>query len=637
MTTIRRHSQPASPSHDSGLMGSRFVAPGVSVSPVSVFGEPTWNMAALVSTPGIAESDKSWDFKLTPGYPEGFSLSLAEYAYARLYKPVATHDRGGQWLTVRNELYALNSFAKYCSDQGRVSLREVDNQLLSLYLKHISYGEGKSDERVRAIFRCIYRLWEYGNQITTPLADMPFGKPFGKMFTSKTHKGAIENRTPPIPEPVYAAIMGAALDYVLEYSQTIINAWEQLQFFWDTEIKPLNLNPSVETIRLTVGAGKIIAKVDSPWRTMSMKSHKDLYNELQHLRTACVLTILAYSGIRASELLSLEAGCYVKDKGSDGQPIYYINTILHKHHDSGSRDSWVVIKEVVKAIQVLEVLTKRIRDVANDDRLMLTDGSSGTFDVQKTFTGKKLYELTTGAIVFQLNSFRDHCNRYLLRAPIPEWLNDSGELEPWSFNTRQFRRTLARYIARQPFGLVAGMLQYKHIEVAIFQGYAGEEPGWNKLLEQEKVLASVDILGELAMDMSQGMVAGEFGIQLKSEFTAEFKGRAEDFPPSQIAKWLASTNKRLFVGKFNFCFFDPTKALCTSHTNQKDRPILNFCQPGHCGNACVAKRHKPMWEAQLNQAKEFAEHTKTSDFQRRILQEEVIQLESVINGLRNEA
>ncbi len=343
---------------------------------------------------------------------------------------------------------------------------------------------------------------------------------------------------------------------------------------------------------------------------------------------------LAYSGIRTTELLSLTAGCYIKDFSVDGQSIYYINTILHKHTGNGRKDTWVVIEEVVTAIKTIEALTIKIREAANDQRLMLTDGSNSSFSVNKKFTGKIFSEYTMEAIVYQINNFRDHCNKNLDRPPIPDWRNEFGASEPWAFNARQFRRTLARFIARQPFGVIAGMLQYKHVEVAIFQGYAGEEPEWNKMLKQEKVLANVDILGELAMDLSQGMVAGEFGTHLKSQFNAEFRGRAEDYPPSQIAKWLANTNKALFVGKFNFCFFDPTKAICTSRNPSIEKPIINFCQPGNCNNACISKRHKPLWEAQLNQAYEFYRHPKTSVFQKHQLQVEILSLESVVQELK---
>lgn len=642
MTSIRQSTHFTCPSYAQfslaslwgGMTSSRFVAPDASVSPKSVFSHSKWYMEAWVSLPGISESDKTWDFELLPGYPEGFALSLAEYAYARLFKPVATHERLGQWLTVRNELFALKCFAEYCYGQGRTDFNDIDNQLLDQYRKHIWLIEGKSDARVRYIFMCIYRLWEYGSRITAPITEMPFGKPFRKYFNVKNN-GELENKTQPIPEAIYSAIMAAALNYVLEYSPIIINAWEQLRSLWSAEINPLDLTNSGKSKRFAARGGRIIEQVDAYWRRTPLKNIGNLYEEVIQLRTACTLTIIAYSGIRSSELLSLEAGCYVSDKDVDGQSMHYINTKLYKHKSGGVRDTWVVIDEVVEAIKVLEILTQRIRDAANDKRLMLTNRSNSFCSVKSDFVKKSFSEYTMDSVVYQINRFRDYCNLNLCREPIPGIQNDSGNHEPWKFNVRQFRRTLARYIARQPFGIIAGMLQYKHVEVAIFQGYAGNEPDWNKLLEQEKVLANVDILGELAMDLSNGMVAGEFGNRLMSEFVTEFKGRAEDFPPSQIAKWLASTYKALFIGKFNFCFFDPSMALCTSHVTQKDRPILNFCQPEHCGNACVGKRHKPMWEAQLKQAKELAEHPKASEFQRNMLKNEIEQLETVVHDLRN--
>ena len=63
----------------------------------------------------------------------------------------------------------------------------------------------------------------------------------------------------------------------------------------------------------------------------------------------------------------------------------------------------------------------------------------------------------------------------------------------WSFNTRQFRRTLAWYIANRPFGVVAGKIQYKHASVAMFDGYAGSSAsGFRQEIEQERALGQLD-------------------------------------------------------------------------------------------------------------------------------------------------
>jgi hypothetical protein len=350
---------------------------------------------------------------------------------------------------------------------------------------------------------------------------------------------------------------------------------------------------------------------------------------LNQLKTACTIVILAFSGIRVSELLSIEVGCSITEKYEDGHTRHYINTLIHKHREHGSKDTWVVIQEVVCAISVLEKLTEKIRKSTGDHRLFLTDGTGHFFGVHRHFKPESVSEYTFEAINYQINSFQKHCIK-ALDIGLPDWRDSAiGGPELWHFNTRQFRRTLARYIARQPFGIIAGMRQYKHVEVTVFEGYAGSEPEWNKLLESEKVLASVDLLEEVAMDLSNGELAGVLGQNLRKQFAHEFKGRAEDFPPSQIAKWLATSQKPIFVGKFNFCFFEPQKAVCTNASSSG--PVLNYCQPEICSNACIAKRHITKWEAQAKQVEELASLPKTTKIHRIALMNEATKLRAVID------
>lgn len=615
------------------LESSRIVRPGAPVSPKSIFSDPIWNMAALVTTPGVKKRSKVWDFSSLPCFPYGFALSLAEYAYARIYTPVTTHEREGGWLTVRNELFGLADFARFCESAGLQGFDEVDTPLCYEYLQLIQFSiDGvalKSKARVKTVIGYIYRLWEYSSAISNPMPSMPFGKPFKKLFKAGSGRGGTpENETPVIPEPVYAALMAAALDYALIYSPIILGTWNKLQSCWVKEIAPSDLSASGKKKRMTKAESVLIVD-KATWLANDWSTRGTVYSELQQLRRACIIVVLAFSGIRLSELLSLEAGCYVIDECEDGRARYYINTLLHKHRQKGSRDTWVVIDEVVEAIKVLEDLTARARTESGENRLMLTDGSNQFFCVHRSYVGVEMNELTNEAIAYQIHEFQNHCNTKLNRPPIPEWTDENGVTAPWQINARQFRRTLARYIVRQPFGVIAGMLQYKHVGVAAFEGYAGSEPEWNQLLEQEKVLASVDILDELAMDLSNGELAGEFGLKLRDEFAGEFRGRAEDFPPSQIAKWLVSRHKILFVGKFNFCFFDSRKALCTKGSNS-EVPILNFCEPETCSNACVGKRHRSRWDAQLRQAEELVANPKASEGQRILLQREVERLRAVV-------
>ncbi|WP_136219048.1 hypothetical protein [Massilia sp. Mn16-1_5] len=613
------------------LAKSRFVKANLPVSDKSKFGDSIWDMSSQVTLPGISKYQKTWDFSRIPGFPAGFSLALAEYAYARLYTPVITNEREVVWLTVHNELIVLSEFASFCANNFLEDFGSIDVVHLKKFLNLLRFetnGVAKSEERISYIFRVIYRFWEYGARISRPIPSLPFGKKHERMFKSPARVPE-ENSTPVIPEAIFSATASIALDYVLKYSTTIVAVWRELQLFWNSKLVPRNLEQVVSLRKLRRKAAKVLVEKPAGWRLDGWSSLGELYAELHQLRTACTIVILAFSGIRISELLSIEAGCCTTEQYEDGHTRRYINTLLHKHCERGAKDTWVVIQEVVDAISVLEQLTEKVRSATEDKRLFLSDGTGHFFGIHRDFSLEKVSEYTNGAINYQLNSFRDHCNKFL-HAKIPCWLDDTLAVSvQWEFNTRQFRRTLARYIARQPFGLIAGMRQYKHVEVTVFEGYAGQEPEWNKLLESERVLASIDLLDEVALDLSSGELAGKLGEHLKKQFFLEFKGQAEDFAPSQIAKWLANSQKPIFVGKLNFCFFEPKNAACTDSSSS--RPILNHCQPDICSNSCIGKRHIAKWEAQAKQAEDLASLPKITKIHRIALINEATKLRAVID------
>src|SRR5580700_1369520 len=88
-----------------------------------------------------------------------------------------------------------------------------------------------------------------------------------------------------------------------------------------------------------------------------------------------------------------------------------------------------------------------------------------------------------GGVIRLVNALRDHLDARSPEGPaIPH-----ADGRPWWFTPRQFRRTLAWYIANRPFGTVAGKIQYKHASIAMFEGYSGSSPsGFRREIEQER-------------------------------------------------------------------------------------------------------------------------------------------------------
>lgn len=605
------------------------VAPDASVSPDSVFSAPTWHMKKTVTTPGVSGS-QVFQVDDLPGYPGGFALGIAEYAYARLKNPVVSEHWEANWLTVQNEIGRARTLVEFFDSLGRHNFSEVTKADWTRLLEFLRTNPQRvrTERRIVELIGTAYTIWRYSGRLSQPMVKMPFGMPIEKIFDVTSLAGFKENRTPCIPENIYAALLALSLDYVVKWAPTIIDPWLEVLTLWKAiESRPLSFSHQEKL--LSAGVKRILSKCSATWRNAPWFSLGDLQQELCQLRTAATIVVLALSGVRPSELLSIENGCCVSDVLEGGEKVWFLNTSVHKHRPGGGPDTWVVIEEVKIALDVLEKITERIRLELGDDRLFLSSG------VPFAVTGRRdpssADVLTTAALIYQIGAFVRHGEQVLNRN-IPINIEVDGVPAVWRFNLRQFRRTLARHIVRQPFGVIAGMLQYKHVSVATFEGYAGIEPEWTRMVSAEQGLFDIDVLGELAMEISSGAVAGKFGDDLMKEAQVEFRGQALDASASQIAKWLQGRVRNVYAGKFNLCLFNPALAECLDDRTA-DRPIINACEPSECSNSCVRQVHLPMWNAQLSQTVELQRFAKKNSYQLRILKNEAERLRQIIESL----
>lgn len=624
---MSRRARARAPSADGRLDPSSKVGPEEAVSPDSVFSHGVWKMKKLVTTPGVPGSQELHLHRI-PGFPGGFALGIAEYAYARMNVPLIDEDHEVEWLTVQNEVNSIMTFVKFFDSLGKKNFSRITKNDWVKFLKHMRLGKGKkrSSERIATIVRAAYRLWRYGERLTCPLPAIPFGMSMEKLLPTGAAKRG-ENKTPCIPDNIFAPLMASAFCYTQEWAPHIIQAWLAVMASWE-RISKRNISNSTKDKALASAVRRILRDTPSFWRLMQWTSLEELLAEVYNLRNAAMLVTLAFSGVRVSELLSIFAHCCVEDQLPSGEKVWYLNTVLHKHRAGGKRDTWVIVQEVVEAIKILEQLTQFIRAATKKDGLLLTNGHA-PFSVNSDSGSFEWKPYTSASIIYQINAFVDHCSIFLGR-DIPLHETRAGKLVKWRFNARQFRRTLARHIARRPFGIIAGMLQYKHISVATFEGYAGNDPEWNKLLDEEQELFDVDILGEIALDIAAGEIAGGLGKELAAEFEMEFEGQAVDASASQIAKWLESGSQNIHVGKFNLCLFRPEKALCTGKRPDADVPALNACDPGICSNSCVRKEHLPIWQGQLEQTIEFVALSRRNKIQREVLNLEAERIRDIM-------
>lgn len=319
--------------------------------------------------------------------------------------------------------------------------------------------------------------------------------------------------------------------------------------------------------------------------------------------------MIAYlSGMRDSEVRELRRDCAFTELADDGRARYKLRGRVFKgRRMAGEEADWVVLDLVHQAVNVL---------------LKINDDPTHLFGYRR---GDEYGYVLLTSMPKRLGRFRDHLNELFSTPegsyvpgdtagqaddPDPAELGDAplGDGTPWAFNTRQFRRTLAWHIAHQPFGVVAGAMQYKHTRHVIFSGYAGTSAsGFAAEVEAEETLARLDYAKDLYRDWSEGgRAGGGASARIDAEFT-RIRRELGDLPgtiadPARLRTMLAHLVKALHPGVLNDCFYQPATALCRKQAKTLGRPLPlhNMCL--HCPNARRSSVHLPRLRTARDQA-----------------------------------
>ncbi|MBF4608921.1 hypothetical protein [Curtobacterium sp. VKM Ac-1393] len=331
------------------------------------------------------------------------------------------------------------------------------------------------------------------------------------------------------------------------------------------------------------------------------------------LMAACWIVIAYLSGMRDSEVRNLRRGCRRTSTVGADTRLWVDGLAIKGQGDTGLDASWVVIAPVHQAIERLEEL--------HDAELIFGWSPQD----RETRDG-----LPTLGLSRTLNEFVQYVNQHHSTEgsqAIPDW-----EGAPWSLNSRQFRRTIAWYIARRPFGLIGLKRQYKHADIRTSMGYAGtSESGFPGEIEAARSLDATEDLYELYIMHSEHgrLLGGPRGERLNDEFRkilAEID--EDDLPqaakPDAVRTMLRMIDQRYIAGPLADCLFRAERARCLRHLPmseriERDRPILALCQPDDCGNGLTRPEQREGWAQAAERSAHFRRTTKGLDDAQKIV------------------
>lgn len=629
------------------VLAGLWLRPGYSLTDTSQFCDDVWRLEPAVAQAHVRSLVISFDT-----LADRYRLPGKELCLAMLSGPLPAGERRqsavgirGTFIEVRKFLHWLAERIPAHSDREQMpalsSLTAADVLDYHHYLMTLPVGVGSRENSRRAV--CM--LWRYRTCLTDTLTFDPRRVDGWTMAKSST----TENATGRIPEPVLGPLITWAIRFVDDFSGDILTAAahrdhhrsrrtngrygrnsgavEALEHYLaqheadgdplpghqgrpnlrqiaaeiGTSRHGLDTNPAIRT-RLFAAAARV-GVTDHTWIPLAIEgrlhgrpwiegiAHQHSSNGYLHLQRmlhiACYIVIAFLSGMRDAEIKHLRRGCLSTACDPGGTPYRWILTGLAFKGEADPRGvaaEWTVGAPAARAIAVLEKMHPPGRD-------LLFSHPPGV-ESARPRDHATVGAITTKATSGQLKDFalwiNSYCAEHALTESIP-LVNG----QQWVLSTRQFRRTLAWFIARRPGGSIAGAIAYRHLSIQMFEGYAGtSDSGFRAEVEAEQALARGEDLMSIATDHPHtvtGPAADHAHRRLDAFTTAAAFAGAVVTDSTRVKRLMKRSEPAIYPGTFALCVFDPDKAMCQPRPDQggNTRPQLGHCQPLQCSNVAL--------------------------------------------------
>ncbi|SNR39824.1 hypothetical protein [Blastococcus mobilis] len=231
------------------------------------------------------------------------------------------------------------------------------------------------------------------------------------------------------------------------------------------------------------------------------------------------------------------------------------------------------------------------------------------------------------------------------------WVAENGGmagLQPipaeWNLVPRQFRRKLAREIGWRPNGVIAGKIHLKHISVATTEGYAGKHgesvAAFQAEVENERRQATAAAVERVIDAAERGEpVIGLGAASLAAAIADAGLADASDTPQVRdrddaVRALLKARTDTLHIGPLAHCWFtDPSRARCLRGVADKTRPLVGSCEPTKCANATIHREHAPVWVGGLKSLKVSLSDRRIPAGERQRVQQKIREVETLIEPL----
>jgi len=408
-------------------------------------------------------------------------------------------------------------------------------------------------------------------------------------LTNLVSNGTKLERWAPIPIELATPLIKDALQWV-EVGGRITNRLQR-------EVKLL-IGSTVgknrkEIYRMTARAYETVsASADYLSLTALVGENTDVVNTLRSARKltdgAVIVLILLLTGVRISELASLQCGCVSEKVHDNGTSYLYMSGVAAKK--KGLARKWVVPNVIRDAIGLLEE-RHGWRACSKENSPLFTSFAGNGANVRSTTRMTR----TSSTTLYKL--FCKFAYSFHRDEPFPT----NRRLHP-----HQARKTFARFVmCRDKRALGALVQHYGHLYGAVLDGaYVGSDIDLQEILDEESRADLAEGLMDLLMSESLGGKAGRALTEVRANMRErlQFGGKTAI---ENVVNAMISQGIRLAPCDWGYCLYDQEMSACQG--DQAGPNPVNRCPStcSSCTNFVITEKYRPWWEDRFRREERF--------------------------------
>lgn len=570
---------------------------------LSCYGHNIWYLSPLIHTKGTPKGDKKIDFSYLR-FKDGSCLIEAQHSlllagvkallYVRMTvnSPQSGKPLGGSSIITlwKQSLYPL---LRWMVDSGYLRFTDLSPEACLTYVSHSHVTPGRKNKRLsarslNARFASLEDLWIFKDYLPDALIQHPWPGQTAGFLAGRSLHSCEDVVTEQIPDRIMVKLVQGSLHYVTDgYGELLLACWD------------------------TRDAGSAI---DNHLIQLSLNHWRAVKEKINKLLTACYVIINTFSGMRVSEVLSLEIGCYYEHEGWDGSTYGWLKGTTYKLEDDPKLGEWMVPPVVAKAVilavratvpvrlkldKMIAALEAKLQDIRYLNDSLLQKDAELLYEIKKHRCSLFLVEgsyskdintISNAGVLDRLTKFARHLDLKIESADL-EQVRDKSNIrggEIWPLATHQFRRTFARYVARCILGDVRYLRDhFKHWSLDMTLGYA-----WNEDDLLDPTLID-EILGE-HHDIQSDIVLGWVDFNRNQHLTGAGGKNIES--ARERTHVLIATDPQAVARQLSKGYF--LRGLGHSWCTEKEcrgKGIYSVTECKECENRVIDESHVPIW------------------------------------------